>query len=40
MQGLRFVLEIIRDIKRKAGADFPVLVNFNMDDYVQGGIVP
>lgn len=36
----RFLLEIIRDIKQKAGADFPVLVKLNMDDYVEGGIVP
>ncbi len=35
-----FLIEIIQDIKHKAGADFPVLVKLNMDDYVQGGIVP
>jgi len=35
-----FLTEIIGEIKRKAGDDFPVLVKLNMNDYVQGGITP
>jgi 2,4-dienoyl-CoA reductase-like NADH-dependent reductase (Old Yellow Enzyme family)/thioredoxin reductase len=35
-----FLREIIRDVKKKAGADFPVLVKLNIHDYVEGGITP
>jgi 2,4-dienoyl-CoA reductase-like NADH-dependent reductase (Old Yellow Enzyme family)/thioredoxin reductase len=35
-----FLLEILRDIKKKAGADFPVIVKLNINDHVEGGIVP
>jgi len=35
-----FLLEIIREIKKKAGADFPVIVKLNINDYVEGGITP
>lgn len=35
-----FLLEIIRDIKMKAGTDFPVIVKLNVNDYVEGGITP
>jgi 2,4-dienoyl-CoA reductase-like NADH-dependent reductase (Old Yellow Enzyme family) len=35
-----FLLEILSDIKKKAGADFPVLVKLNIHDYVEGGIIP
>jgi len=36
----RFLQEVIKDIKKKAGNDFPVLVKFNTHDYVEGGVVP
>ena len=35
-----FLCEIIRDVKKKAGVDFPVLVKLNIHDYVEGGITP
>ncbi len=35
-----FLREIIRDVKKKAGVDFPVLVKLNIHDYVEGGITP
>jgi 2,4-dienoyl-CoA reductase-like NADH-dependent reductase (Old Yellow Enzyme family)/thioredoxin reductase len=35
-----FLREIIHDIKRKAGEDFPVIVKLNIHDYVEGGITP
>src|SRR4030043_316065 len=35
-----FLREIIRDVKKKAGEDFPVLVKLNIHDYVEGGITP
>ncbi len=35
-----FLIEIIRDVKKKAGADFPVLVKLNVCDYVEEGTVP
>ena len=34
---IRFFLDIIRDIRRKAGNDFPIGVRINGDDYVDGG---
>ena len=36
----RFLQEIILDVKKKAGEDFPVLVKLNIHDYVEGGVVP
>ena len=36
----RFLQEIIFDVKKKAGEDFPVLVKLNISDYVEGGVVP
>ena len=36
----RLLQEIILDIKKKAGDDFPVLVKLNINDYVEGGVVP
>jgi len=36
----RFLIEIIKDIKEKAGEDFPVVVKINIHDYVEGGVVP
>lgn len=35
-----FLLEILSDIKKKTGTDFPVLVKLNIHDYVEGGITP
>jgi 2,4-dienoyl-CoA reductase-like NADH-dependent reductase (Old Yellow Enzyme family)/thioredoxin reductase len=35
-----FLLEIIRDIKKKAGADFPVIVKININDHVEGATTP
>ncbi len=35
-----FLIEIIRDVKKKAGTDFPVLVKLNVCDYVEGGTTP
>lgn len=40
VQRATFLLEIIRDIKKKAGPEFPVLVKLNIHDYVEGGITP
>ncbi len=34
---LRFLLEILSDIKNKAGADFPVIVRMSLKNYVPGG---
>lgn len=34
---LRIVLEIIEDIKRKAGPDYPITVRFSAEDYMPGG---
>lgn len=37
----RFLQEIISDVKKKAGEDFPVLVKLNINDYVEeGGVIP
>lgn len=36
----RFLVEIIRDVKKKTGSDFPVLVKLNINDHVEGGITP
>jgi 2,4-dienoyl-CoA reductase-like NADH-dependent reductase (Old Yellow Enzyme family)/thioredoxin reductase len=36
----RFLQEIILDVKKKAGEEFPVLVKLNINDYVEGGVVP
>jgi 2,4-dienoyl-CoA reductase-like NADH-dependent reductase (Old Yellow Enzyme family)/thioredoxin reductase len=35
-----FLKEVIHDIKKKAGEDFPVIVKLNIHDYVEGGIAP
>ncbi len=35
-----FLLEILRDIKKKAGADFPVIVKININDHVEGATTP
>ncbi len=34
---VRFLLEILHDIKSKVGADYPVGVRFNGDDCIEGG---
>lgn len=34
---IRFFLEVLADIKKKAGDDFPVGLRINGDDYVEGG---
>ena len=34
---IRFFLELLADIKAKAGADFPVGLRINGDDYIDGG---
>jgi 2,4-dienoyl-CoA reductase-like NADH-dependent reductase (Old Yellow Enzyme family) len=34
---IRFFLELVADIKAKAGADFPVGLRINGDDYIDGG---
>nr|MDJ0887583.1 FAD-dependent oxidoreductase [Desulfobacterales bacterium] len=34
---IRFLLELLQDIKIKAGADFPVGIRINGDDYIAGG---
>ena len=34
---IRFLLELLEDIKTKAGADFPVGIRINGDDYIEGG---
>ena len=34
---LRFVLEVMADIKAKAGADFPVIMRISGDEYTAGG---
>ena len=34
---IRFFLEVLRDIKAKTGADFPVGVRMNGDDYIKDG---
>jgi 2,4-dienoyl-CoA reductase-like NADH-dependent reductase (Old Yellow Enzyme family)/thioredoxin reductase len=34
---IRFLRELLRDIKAKAGADFPVGIRINGDDYIDGG---
>ena len=36
----RLLQEIILDVKKKAGEDFPVIVKLNINDYVEGGVVP
>jgi len=36
----RFLREVIREVKMKAGQDFPVLVKLNIHDHVKGGITP
>jgi len=34
----RFLVNLIREIKHKAGSDFPVMVKLCCDEYVEGGI--
>ncbi|MBW2193426.1 MAG: NADH:flavin oxidoreductase, partial [Deltaproteobacteria bacterium] len=34
---IRFLLELFRDIKQKVGADFPVGIRINGEDYVENG---
>ncbi len=34
---IRFLLELLQDIKTKAGDDFPVGIRINGDDYIQNG---
>jgi 2,4-dienoyl-CoA reductase-like NADH-dependent reductase (Old Yellow Enzyme family)/thioredoxin reductase len=34
---IRFLLELLADIKTKAGADFPVGIRINGEDYIAGG---
>jgi 2,4-dienoyl-CoA reductase-like NADH-dependent reductase (Old Yellow Enzyme family)/thioredoxin reductase len=34
---IRFLLELLEDIKAKAGADFPVGLRINGEDYIDGG---
>lgn len=34
---IRFLLEILRDVKEKTDKDFPVGVRINGDDYIEGG---
>jgi 2,4-dienoyl-CoA reductase-like NADH-dependent reductase (Old Yellow Enzyme family)/thioredoxin reductase len=34
---IRFLMELIADIRRKAGDDFPLGVRINGDDYIDGG---
>jgi 2,4-dienoyl-CoA reductase-like NADH-dependent reductase (Old Yellow Enzyme family)/thioredoxin reductase len=34
---IRFLLELLQDIKTKAGKDFPVGIRINGDDYIEGG---
>lgn len=34
---IRFLLEIVRDIRSKAGNDFPVGIRINGEDYIEGG---
>lgn len=34
---IRFLLEIVRNIKRKCGAQFPVGIRINGDDYIKNG---
>jgi 2,4-dienoyl-CoA reductase-like NADH-dependent reductase (Old Yellow Enzyme family)/thioredoxin reductase len=34
---IRFLLELLQDIKIKAGPDFPVGIRINGDDYIEGG---
>ncbi len=34
---IRFLLEIVRDIKQKTGADFPIGIRYNGDDYIENG---
>lgn len=36
----RFLQEIVADIKKKAGENFPVIVKLNICDYAEGGVVP
>jgi 2,4-dienoyl-CoA reductase-like NADH-dependent reductase (Old Yellow Enzyme family)/thioredoxin reductase len=35
-----FLREIIQDVKKKTGADFPIFIKLNVHDYVEGGIIP
>lgn len=34
---LRFILEIISSIQRKCGANFPIIVRYSADEWVEGG---
>lgn len=34
---MRFVMEIVSSIQRKCGRDFPVLVRYSADEWIQGG---
>jgi len=34
---MRFVLEIVSSIRRKCGKDFPVLVRYSADEWIEGG---
>ncbi len=36
---MRFLMEVIREVKRQAGEDFPLAVRISADEYVDGGIV-
>ncbi|MBI2164089.1 MAG: FAD-dependent oxidoreductase [candidate division NC10 bacterium] len=36
---MRFLLEVIREVKRQVGDDFPLAVRVSADEYVDGGIV-
>jgi 2,4-dienoyl-CoA reductase-like NADH-dependent reductase (Old Yellow Enzyme family)/thioredoxin reductase len=36
---MRLLLEVIREVKRQAGDDFPLAVRVSADEYVDGGIV-
>jgi len=35
-----FLLEIIQDIRKKVGSDYPIFLKMNINDYVEGGITP
>lgn len=34
---MRFALEIIEEIRKGVGSDYPVITRFNVDDFVEGG---
>lgn len=35
-----FLLEILQDVRKKVGDDYPIFLKMNIDDYVEGGITP